>query len=152
MSEGEPAEQEQAGGQQAAAQPHSAAQPQAQPQQPVASHSQEAQETTEWAADSSADTAGLSNGGGRYLSVPPSSMWGPAAGVALTTPSPATVETASAEQPAPGVDRTAAALSTDAVDGATNSAYSAKDDQTASGSPSSRPATRADFAPGMHFI
>lgn len=150
MGEGGPVEQEEAGDQAAASQLHTMAQPRSQ-LQPAASHSQEAQEATEWVADSSAHTAGLSSGdGGRYLSVAPSSLWGPPAGAVVTTPSPATVETASGE-PAPGVDRTAAAFSTDAIDGATSSAdKSAREDL--SGSPSSEPATRAGLAPGMHFI
>ena len=147
-SGGEPVQQEQAEGQAAAYQLHVATQPEP---QPVTSHSQEAQEATESAADSSAGTAGFSSGGGRYLSVPPSSLWGPPAGVAPTTPSPPAVETASAGQPAPGVGHTAGAFSTDGVDGTTRTDYSAKDDQTASGSPSSRPAARAGFAPGMHM-
>ena len=81
-------------------------QPQAQPQQPVASQLQEIQEATESAADSRADTEGLSSGGGRYLSVPPSSMWGPPARVALTTPSPAAQPAATDRQnlPSTGVD------------------------------------------------
>ena len=149
MSEGGALEQEQAGGEADTSQPHFAAQPLAQPQQPLTSHSQEAQEATDSVADSRADTAGLSSGGGRYLSVPPSSLWGPPAGVAPTTPSPAAVETASAGQPAPGVGHTAGASSTNGVDGTTRTDYSAKDDQTAS-SPSSRPAARAGSAPGMH--
>ena len=82
------------------------AQPQAQPQQPATSHSQEAQEATESAADRSADTARLSSGGGRYLSVPPSSLWGPPAGLALTTQSPAAQSAGTERQdlPSTGVD------------------------------------------------
>ena len=86
-----------------------AAQPQPQPEQPIASKFQESEEATGSAADSTAEPAGFSSsggGGGRYMSVPPSSLWGPPAGVGVTTSSAAaqTAEAESQQLPSPGGD------------------------------------------------
>ena len=64
--------------------------PQSQPEQPVASQSQELEAATVSAADSTADTGAFSSdGGGRYMSVPPSSLWGPPVDAGVTTSSAA---------------------------------------------------------------
>ena len=79
-------------GEEPATQLHSAAQPQPQPEQPVASNSQEAEAAAAPAADSTAEAAASSSGGGgggRYMSVPPSSLWGPLVEVGVNTSSAA---------------------------------------------------------------
>ena len=112
----EPAEieQEQASVERPAPQLHLA--PQAELQQQAGSKIQEAEEATEPVADSTAGTATFSSGsgGGRYHSVPPSSLWGPSGGVA--TFSAGAVETEAAAQPASGVDNIADADSADAFE------------------------------------
>ena len=91
----EPAEmeQEQASGEQPAPQLHLA--PQAELQQQAGSQVEEAEEATESVADSTAGTAAFSSGGGRYHSVPPSSLWGAPAQV---TVSPTAAQPAGAER------------------------------------------------------
>ena len=65
-----------------------AAQPQ--PDQLLASHFQETEEATGSAEDGTADTAAFrSDSSGRYMSVPPSRLWGPPAEAGVTTSSAA---------------------------------------------------------------
>ena len=75
-----------------------------QSEQPVASKCQETEEATELLAHRTADTAASGGGGGgRYQSVPPSSLWGPPAGVGVT-PSSAAAEADSQHFPSTGGD------------------------------------------------
>lgn len=152
MNEGGATEQEQAGDQQAILQLGPVPQPQI--EQPVASQFQEAEEATGTAADSTTEAAACSSdGGGGYMSVPPSSLWGPPAEAGFTSSSAESVETGSAGEPAPGADHTAQAGSAYAADDAPVSAgVSPMDDQVACGRPSNWPATAAGFATGMHSI
>ena len=124
---------------------------QSQPEQPVASKSQEAKEATGLAADSTAEAA-ASGGGGRYQSVPPSSLWGAPVGVGVPTSSAGDVKTG-AGQPAAGVGQTPETAlvnsSDDATLGTNNLARDSK--QTGYGRPSNRPATHTGFAPGMRL-
>ena len=106
---------------------------------------------TESAADSTADIAAFSRSdGGGYLSVPPSSLWGPPTEV--TTSPAAAVETEAAGQPAPGVGHLAEASLADAGDDAAGSPDFPRADQAGEGWPSNRPATHAGSAPGMQVM
>ena len=69
-----------------------------QSEQPVARKFRETEEATGSAGDSTAEVAAFSSsgGGGRYMSVPPSSLWGPPAGVGVT-PSSAAAQPAEAD-------------------------------------------------------
>lgn len=149
MSTGGATEQEQAGNQQASAQLAHAPQPQI--EQPVSSKFQEAEEATGLAADSTADTAAFSSSdGGRYMSLPPISLWGLPAEAGFISSSAEPVGTGSAGEPAPAVDHTAEAGWAYAADDAPVSAsVSRVDDQTGYGRPN-RPASDAGFAPGTH--
>ena len=150
-SEGKAIGQEQPSDAEPAPQPRFAAQSQSQPEQSIASKSQEA---TGSAADSTAEVAATfsSGGGGRDMSVPPSSPQGPPAGVGVTPSSAAAVKTEAAGQPAPRGASSAEALADAADDAPFSTSYSPRNDQPYYDRPSDRLPTHAGFMPGMHFV
>ena len=133
-----------------APQPRFAAQ--SQPEQPVASKSQEAKEATGLAADSTAEVA-ASGGGGRYQSVPPSSLWGAPVGVGVITSSAGDVKSEPGQPADGGVGRTPETALVNSGDDTTLSTNNPARNyqQSGHGRPSNRPATHTGFAPGMRL-